>query len=118
MPIGAITVAIHMVLAAMTYVDFDAYHKYHDYSGIQGIVLLILKLVLFAYYIYCVCENMEKIPKKSKDFHRRLVLLGSLYLLTIPMTLIASFFFQPFDRQFFFTLMTNLSQLAANGLLL
>ena len=34
LPIGAITVAIHMVLAAMTYVDFDAYHKYHDYSGI------------------------------------------------------------------------------------
>lgn len=34
LPIGAITVSLHLVLAAMTYVDVDAHHKYHDYSGI------------------------------------------------------------------------------------
>lgn len=34
LPIGAIVVAVHLVLAAMTYLDIDAHHKYHDYSGI------------------------------------------------------------------------------------
>ena len=34
LPVGAITVAIHMVLAAMTYVDVDAHHKFHDYAGL------------------------------------------------------------------------------------
>jgi hypothetical protein len=34
LPVGAIVVAVHFVLAAMTYIDIDAHHKYHDYSGI------------------------------------------------------------------------------------
>lgn len=34
LPVGSIVVAVHLVLAAMTYIDVDAHHKYHDYSGI------------------------------------------------------------------------------------
>lgn len=54
LPVGAIVVAVHLVLAAMTYIDVDAQHKYHDFSGIQGWVLIIFKLGLFAYFLYCV----------------------------------------------------------------
>lgn len=34
LPVGSLVVAIHLVLAAMTYIDVDAHHKYHDFSGI------------------------------------------------------------------------------------
>ena len=34
LPVGSIVVAIHLVLAAMTYIDVDAHHKYHDYAGL------------------------------------------------------------------------------------
>ena len=34
LPVGAVVVVIHLTLAAMTYVDVDAYHKYHDYAGV------------------------------------------------------------------------------------
>ena len=34
LPVCSIVVALHLVLAAMTYIDVDAYHKYHDYSGV------------------------------------------------------------------------------------
>ena len=34
LPVGSIVVAVHLVLAAMTYIDVDAYHKYHDFAGI------------------------------------------------------------------------------------
>jgi hypothetical protein len=34
LPLGSIVIAVHLVLAAMTYVDFDAHHKYHDYAGV------------------------------------------------------------------------------------
>lgn len=34
LPVGSIVIAVHFVLAAMTYVDIDAYHKYHDFAGI------------------------------------------------------------------------------------
>lgn len=93
LPVGAIVIAIHLVLAAMTYIDIDAHHKYHDFSGIQGWVFILFKLGLFAYYMYCVCENIEKIPKRSKSFHRSFVLLGSFYMLTVPLTILFTYFF-------------------------
>lgn len=34
LPVGSVVIVIHLVLAAMTYVDFDAHHKYHDFAGI------------------------------------------------------------------------------------
>jgi len=34
LPIGSIVLAVHLVLAAMTYIDIDASHKFHDYAGI------------------------------------------------------------------------------------
>ena len=58
-PVGSMMIAVHLVLAAMTYIDFDAYHKYHDYSGIQGLFLLGLRIVMFAYYIYCYHTNKK-----------------------------------------------------------
>ncbi len=57
LPMGAIVVAVHLVLAAMTYLDVDAHHKYHDYSGIQGWVLITFKLCIFLYFLYCATQN-------------------------------------------------------------
>lgn len=34
LPIGATVLALHLVLAAMTYIDVDSSHKYHDYAGV------------------------------------------------------------------------------------
>jgi hypothetical protein len=31
---GSVVIIIHLTLAAMTYVDFDAHHKYHDFAGV------------------------------------------------------------------------------------
>ena len=53
-PVGSIMIALHLVLAAMTYIDLDSYHKYHDFAGIQGVLLVILRVLLFSYYIYCI----------------------------------------------------------------
>jgi len=32
-PGAALTVMIHVMVAALTFVDVDANHKYHDFSG-------------------------------------------------------------------------------------
>lgn len=111
LPVGAIVVAVHFVLAAMTYIDIDAHHKYHDYSGIQGWVLIVFKMALFAYFFYCYEVNREKIPKRSLDFYRILIYLGALYMISTPLTIFASYFFQPYDRQYFYTLSTHMVQL-------
>lgn len=118
LPVGSIVIVIHLVLAAMTYVDFDAHHKYHDYAGIQGWVLIFFKFGLFAYYLYCIRSNRDKIPKRSEKFYRAFTLLGTVYMLSVPFTIFASYFFQPYNRQFVFTLTTNIVQLIATALMI
>lgn len=95
---GAIVVAVHFVLAALTYIDVDASHKYHDYAGIQGYVLILFKMCLFAYYYWCYESNRNSIPRRSMNFYRVLIYLGVLYMVSTPITIFASYFFQPYDR--------------------
>jgi F0F1-type ATP synthase assembly protein I len=109
LPVGSIVVAVHLVLAAMTYIDIDAYHKYHDYSGIQGFVLVFLRLCLFAYYIYCYRSNRDKIPKRSIEIYRYFLILGCLYFMIIPGTVFLSYSLQEYNRQYFYSLVTNLA---------
>jgi predicted ferric reductase len=109
LPTGAIIIAVHMVLAAMTYVDIDAHHKYHDYSGIQGIFLILLKLILFAFFLYYNCTEKKNIPKRSQDFYRTFTVLGMMYFLIIPVTIITSYLFAPYNRQFYFTMSSHMA---------
>ena len=71
-------------------------------------VLILFKFGLFAYYLYCVFQNKDKIPKRSLHFYRSFILLGGLYMLAVPFTIFASFFFSPYNRQYLFTLTYNL----------
>lgn len=59
LPAGSLIVAIHLVLAAMTYIDFDASHKYHDFAGVQGWVLILLKIILLALYLYSISSYKQ-----------------------------------------------------------
>ena len=34
LPVGATLMAVHLVLASMTYIDLESSHKYHDYAGL------------------------------------------------------------------------------------
>ena len=106
-PVGSIMIALHLVLAAMTYIDFDAYHKYHDFAGVQGIVLLLLRLILFVYYIYCFQSNKKGIPKRSQDIYRAFLFMGCTYFLIVPCCVLASYLLPAFNRQFYFTIMSN-----------
>ena len=51
-PVLALVVMIHVLVAALTFIDVDSQHKYHDFAGIQGWVLLVTKLLLWFYFVY------------------------------------------------------------------
>ena len=118
LPIGSIVIVIHLVLAAMTYIDFDAQHKYHDYAGIQGFVLIGFKFGIFAYYLYLFLQTKDSIPNRAQSFYRQFVLLGGIYMLAVPFTIFASYFFEPYNRQYLFTLTSNFMQLASNAFMI
>jgi hypothetical protein len=58
------------------------------------------------------------VPKRSLQFYRHFILLGALYMLAVPFTIFASFFFEAYSRQFVFTLTTNMVQLISNGMMI
>ena len=111
-------VVVHLVLGAMTYVDFDAYHKYNDFAGIQGYVLMFLRICLFAYYVYCFTSNKDSIPRRSIEFYRPFFVLGCAYFMIVPFSIIAQNFFEPYNRQYFYTFMTNIAQMITACILL
>jgi len=118
LPVGAVVVVIHLTLAAMTYVDFDDYHKFHDFAGIQGLVLILFKLGLFAYYLYLVRVNRNKIPRKAEKFYKTFLIFGNIYMLDVPLTILASYMFPPYQRQFLFFLTSNMVQLISTALMI
>jgi hypothetical protein len=118
LPVGAVVVVIHLTLAAMTYVDYDDYHKFHDFAGIQGLVLILFKLGLFAYYLYLVRVNRNKIPRKAEKFYKTFLIFGNIYMLDVPLTILASYMFPPYQRQFLFFLTSNMVQLISTALMI
>lgn len=51
-PLVALVTIVHIMLAALDYVDVDASHKYHDYAGLQGFFLIACKLIMVIYFAY------------------------------------------------------------------
>jgi len=113
-PGAALTVMIHVMVAALTFVDVDANHKYHDFSGVQGWVLLIAKLVLWGFFIYCYNETLPKVEKRSQPYMKKLCLLSSAYLLAVPISILMTFLFAPYERQFVFDALSHSLIFAAN----
>ena len=104
LPMTALIVMVQIIVAALPFVDVDASHKYHDFAGVQGWVLFVLKLIVYAYYLWCIYETRKKADKKQRMYLDTLFKLSSSYLLAIPATIFICFMFEPYERQYMFTL--------------
>lgn len=89
---------IHGLIAGLTALDKDMYHKYHDYSGVQGMILVVLRLCLFGVFIYGIRMTSQDIKKNQKDFLRGFTISGSSYVLAFPILYIVSFIFDTYMR--------------------
>ena len=97
-PMMVIVGMIHIMMAALIYVDQDAYHKYHDFHGWPGYIVITIKMVLVAVYMYFYSWTKDKISKEAKVFYNKIVPLGLMYLLSDPFTILTSFFLEEYNR--------------------
>ena len=108
---------VQIILTVLTYVDVDASHKYHDFAGVQGWCLFGLKNVLFLYFGYCIYDSREE-SKKQKEhlqYLESLLVLGAAYLLAIPFTVLVCFLFEPYERQYVYSLTSEAIMFGANA---
>lgn len=75
---------IHAIIAGLTALDKDQYHKYHDFSGIQGLILVILRICLFIVFCFGINLSSQDIKKTQAKFLRVFTVAGSAYILAFP----------------------------------
>ena len=116
---AALVLMVQIILCALTFVDMDASHKYHDFAGVQGWCLVFLKSVLFIYFAYCIYDSQQQTKRTDhKAYIKSLGIVGASYLLAIPVSIFVSFCFEPFERQYVFTLVSEMAMFAANTTML
>ena len=95
------------MVAALTFVDIDANHKYHDFAGVQGWVLFITKFILYGFFTYCYADTLPKLEKRSQPYLKKLFILSSGYLLAVPISILSTYMFAPYERQFVFDFLSH-----------
>jgi hypothetical protein len=68
-PLAALVIIVHVMLAALDYVDVDASHKYHDYAGLQGFFLIACKLLMIIYFVYKMTSMTQQVAKRAKNYY-------------------------------------------------
>ena len=60
---------IHIVFAAFSYIDNDAYHKYHDFHGWVGYCLIAAKLALVLVFLYYHNYTKQELRNEALRFY-------------------------------------------------
>jgi hypothetical protein len=104
LPLGAIVVVVHIMIAALDFVDIDDAHKYHDFAGLQGYFLIGAKFVVLAYFLYRVRDTKltPRIGKRQVEYLTLIFKLGALYLAAIPIAIFTCWMCSAYNRQFYF----------------
>lgn len=118
-PIVALVVIIHIMTAALTFIDVDAYHKYHDFAGVQGMVIMATKVGLWLFFAYKAVHTLDQTKSKgSESYLWKLYGLGSAYLLSTPFSILVTYLFPPYDRQEVYDVISHLLMFVTNIFLL
>lgn len=89
---------MHALIAGLTALDKDQYHKYHDYSGIQGLILVILRLILFIVFWIGINMSSQDIKQSKIGFLRIFTVSGAFYILAFPILYWISFLWDSYVR--------------------
>jgi len=64
-PLWILVLVVHIMFAAFSFIDQDAYHKYHDFHGWPGYLLICAKLILVLVFFYFYYYAHKEISKDS-----------------------------------------------------
>ena len=82
---------MHALVAGLTALDKNQYHKYHDFSGVQGLILVIIRLILYGIFIFGINLSWKDIKRSREKFLRLFTVAGSFYILGFPILYFISF---------------------------
>lgn len=99
LPVTFLVVVLHLMIAGLGRLADDSHSKYTDYEGIAGVLLLLMRVGLWGWFAY----NMKALYQSSQPTLRTLVwelaLIGTLYLLSLPVLVLISYIIAPYVRK-------------------
>ena len=75
-----------------------------------------LKFILFSYFGYCIYDSrvQSKKNKPQLEYLMRLMQMGACYMLATPIAVFLSYMFEPYERQYVYTLTSETIMFMAN----
>jgi len=83
--VGALLTIFLTIVSKVSTNNFDSFH---DYGNWFGVVTLITKLVIYAIFVFMLMKSYSKCEDKLKDHFKKLGIFGSIYLLSLPVSVI------------------------------
>ena len=93
---------IQTLCVMMNSIDEDASFKYHDYQGFEGWTIIVFKFGVWLFLLYFWMRTRDKVTKKHKRYFKLCFVVGSIHMLTVPVTILTTFLFEPYQRQTIF----------------
>jgi hypothetical protein len=112
-PLGTLVGLVYLLIGAFDFLDVDASHKYHDYAGLQGYFMIAAKLLLMVFYIYQMMQTRRQMDKKVQKYFDFLFSIGSAYFVSVPVSIVSSYMWPPYSRQFVFLSTSQFMMFAA-----
>lgn len=99
---------MHFIIVGLGRLTEEDPFRYHDFDSWAGIVLAVVKVILAIVFLYFVSKTYERAHKKLRRFITQLAVLGSLYILAMPVALIVVGTFIPAYLQHFAIVLGNM----------
>lgn len=97
-PISLLVVLLNLLIVGLGRITDDSHYKFSDYEGIPGWLLILIRIGLFAWFSYLVQNLYKTVNGKIKSFVLVFGVLGSVYLLSMPILVFISWFFASYVR--------------------
>ena len=76
------------------------------------------KVLLWFYFVYAYLKTKRQIEKRSHAYFHYLFLLSTCYMLAVPVSILITFVFEPYERQQVFDVVSHTLMFATNVFLL
>lgn len=113
LPISIALGVLKLIMVGLSRLVKEDQHFFHAFDGWVGLVMIIFNTALFAYYLFLIFDNWDKIKgdKKIKQFYTILTIISIWYFCTFPATYTLTFFVDGWKRSAFIETANTLSQL-------
>lgn len=83
--LGTLVAFVHIFFVIFGHIHDEDPYQVHDYGSWPGMVLLIFKMLFFGVFLFFIFYTIKKADARIKMFLIQLGVLGSIYILSIPL---------------------------------